>query len=91
MFPRRLALCKHLLDRSAHDLGGVGVTARKRTQVIACLLHRHVRRQRRDVRVAHHFDHDRAFLWLVLSRFLFLLGTYGIGRSLLFIVAERLQ
>ena len=32
----------------------------------------------------------RPFAWLVLSRFLFLLGTYAVGRFLLYFVAERL-
>jgi MFS family permease len=32
----------------------------------------------------------RSFLWLVASRFLFLLATYAIGRFLLFFVADRL-
>ena len=33
----------------------------------------------------------RPFAWLVLSRFLFLLGTYTVGRFLLYFVAERLR
>jgi MFS family permease len=33
----------------------------------------------------------RAFAWLVVSRFLFLLGTYVVGRFLLFFTAERLN
>lgn len=32
----------------------------------------------------------RAFAWLVASRFLFLFGTYAVGRFLLFFVADRL-
>jgi MFS family permease len=32
----------------------------------------------------------RAFVWLVASRFLFLLGTYIVGRFLLFFVTDRL-
>ena len=32
----------------------------------------------------------RAFAWLVASRFLFLLGTYAVGRFFLFFVADRL-
>lgn len=32
----------------------------------------------------------RAFGWLIASRFLFLLGTYAVGRFLLFFVADRL-
>jgi MFS family permease len=32
----------------------------------------------------------RRFAWLVASRFLFLLGTYAVGRFFLFFVAERL-
>jgi MFS family permease len=32
----------------------------------------------------------RAFAWLVLSRFLFLLGVYAVGRFFLFFVADRL-
>jgi MFS family permease len=35
------------------------------------------------------FQKHRAFVWLILSRFLFLLGTYAVGRFLLFFVAER--
>lgn len=33
----------------------------------------------------------RAFAWLVVARFLFLLGTYAVGRFLLFFVADRLR
>ena len=33
----------------------------------------------------------RYFAWLIISRFLFLLGTYAVGRFLLFFVAERLD
>lgn len=33
---------------------------------------------------------NRSFAWLVLSRFLFLLGTYAVGRFLLYFVADRL-
>jgi len=33
----------------------------------------------------------RAFLWVVVSRFLFLLGTYAVGRFLLYFVADRLN
>jgi MFS family permease len=33
----------------------------------------------------------RAFAWLVVSRFLFLLGTYAVGRFLLYFVADRLR
>jgi len=33
----------------------------------------------------------RAFVWLVFSRFLFLLGTYAVGRFLLLFMAERLN
>lgn len=32
----------------------------------------------------------RAFVWLVIARFLFLLGTFGVGRFLLLFVAYRL-
>lgn len=32
----------------------------------------------------------RSFAWLVVSRFLFLLGTYAVGRFLLYFVADRL-
>ena len=32
----------------------------------------------------------RAFVWLVAARFLFLLGTYAVGRFFLFFVADRL-
>lgn len=33
----------------------------------------------------------RTFVWLVVSRFLFLLGTYAVGRFLLYFVADRLH
>jgi MFS family permease len=33
----------------------------------------------------------RAFAWLVVARFLFLLGTYAVGRFLLYFVADRLR
>lgn len=33
----------------------------------------------------------RAFAWVVLARFLFLLGTYAVGRFFLFFVAHRLN
>ena len=33
----------------------------------------------------------RAFAWVVLARFLFLLGTYAVGRFFLFFVAHRLD
>ncbi|MFL5806112.1 MAG: MFS transporter [Roseiflexaceae bacterium] len=33
----------------------------------------------------------RIFVWLVVSRFLFLLGTYAVGRFLLYFVADRLH
>lgn len=33
----------------------------------------------------------RAFVWVVVSRFLFLLGTYAVGRFLLYFVADRLN
>jgi MFS family permease len=33
----------------------------------------------------------RVFVWLVVSRFLFLLGTYAVGRFLLYFVADRLH
>jgi MFS family permease len=33
----------------------------------------------------------RTFTWLIVARFLFLLGTYAVGRFLLFFVAERLE
>jgi MFS family permease len=33
----------------------------------------------------------RAFAWLVASRFLFLLGTYAVGRFFLYFVADRLD
>jgi MFS family permease len=33
---------------------------------------------------------QRAFAWLVVARFLFLLGTYAVGRFFLFFVADRL-
>jgi MFS family permease len=35
-------------------------------------------------------DQHRPFAWLVWSRFLFLLGTYAVGRFFLFFVADRL-
>jgi MFS family permease len=35
--------------------------------------------------------HHRSFAWLVASRFLFLLGTYAVGRFFLFFVADRLS
>jgi MFS family permease len=35
-------------------------------------------------------DQHRAFAWLVGSRFLFLLGTYAVGRFFLYFVSERL-
>jgi MFS family permease len=37
------------------------------------------------------FREHRDFAWLIVSRFLFLLGTYAVGRFLLFFVAERLE
>lgn len=37
------------------------------------------------------FSQHRAFAWLIISRFLFLLGTYAVGRFLLFFTAERLN
>jgi MFS family permease len=33
----------------------------------------------------------RAFAWLIVARFLFLLGTYAVGRFLLYFVADRLH
>jgi MFS family permease len=36
------------------------------------------------------FREHRSFAWLVVSRFLFLLGAYAVGRFLLYFVAERL-
>lgn len=36
-------------------------------------------------------DHHRAFGWLVMSRFLFLLGTYAVGRFFLYFVTDRLD
>jgi MFS family permease len=38
-----------------------------------------------------HVHRHRAFAWLVASRFLFLLGTYAVGRFLLYFVADRLR
>lgn len=47
---------------------------------------------RRTWLAAFHFDwsRHRAFAWLVASRFLFLLATYGVGRFFLYFVADRL-
>ncbi len=41
---------------------------------------------------AYRFDlnQHRVFAWLVLSRFLFLLGTYAVGRFLLYFITDRL-
>lgn len=36
-------------------------------------------------------NQHRAFVWVIISRFLFLLGTYAVGRFLLFFAAERLN
>lgn len=36
------------------------------------------------------FKEHRPFAWLIASRFLFLLGTYSVGRFLLYFVASRL-
>jgi MFS family permease len=36
------------------------------------------------------FKKHRLFAWLVVSRFLFLLGTYAVGRFLLYYIASRL-
>ncbi|HZW05222.1 MAG TPA: MFS transporter, partial [Anaerolineaceae bacterium] len=35
--------------------------------------------------------HHNRFVWLVVSRFFFLLGTYAVGRFLLLFIAERLN
>ena len=37
------------------------------------------------------FSKNRPFLWLIVSRFLFLLGIYAVGRFLLFFVSDRLN
>lgn len=36
-------------------------------------------------------DRHRAFVWLVISRFLFLLGTYAVGRFFLYFITDRLE
>jgi MFS family permease len=45
---------------------------------------------RRDIFQFNLREHQ-AFAWLIVARFLFLLGTYAVGRFLLFFVAERLE
>jgi MFS family permease len=37
------------------------------------------------------YGHQRAFVWLVVSRFLFMLATYAVGRFLLYFIADRLH
>jgi MFS family permease len=48
---------------------------------------------RRRLREAFQLDlrHHRPFAWLIAARFLFLLGTYAVGRFFLFFVAQRLD
>ncbi|MDQ3870971.1 MAG: MFS transporter [Chloroflexota bacterium] len=71
------------------ELGGASAAARHPADATTG---RSWRTARRSLLALYGFDRRRhpAFAWLVLSRFLFLLGTYAIGRFFLFFVAARL-